>query len=244
VRGCPFGDTNEGHGCPWGCYAKEAVVRYHILFSIPTPMVLREDLLRKDLRKLREDWVRIGVMGEPSYDWQLTLRTARVCWEEGKRVVVVTRVFQPPQAHILEGLAELGATLNVSLCALDPPEFLEPRRALLEEYLAMGGRAVMRLVTFTFRDPSLQGRQEELSLWGGPVLEQPAKLLRTNPTFRLIRGELYRPAPSYVGKPRWLTAGPQLEGFPTCWGFCPSCPHKCLSVGPEAALAVPEPHTA
>lgn len=67
---------------------------------------------------------RIGVMGEPSINWPLTLRVARICADEGKRVVIISRLLVfPHDEMILVELARLGATLNLTLCALDAPKF-------------------------------------------------------------------------------------------------------------------------
>jgi len=235
VRGCPLGATNEGYGCPWGCYAKEAVLRYHKIFDMPVSMELREDLLRKDLRELEEDWIRIGVMGEPSLDWPLTLKVAEICHDEGKRVVIVTRLFTGMSDSILTKLSEIGTTLNITMCALDPPSLKSVGINVLRRYRDLGGRAVMRLVTFTFKDERLMEEQRAMLDWGGLVLEQPARLQRTNPTFRLVVNSLYVPAKGYVSpasESRWLTAGPLFNPrIPSCFSKCPDCPHKCLSKG-------------
>lgn len=235
VRGCPFGSTNGGRGCWWGCYAKEAVLRYHKLFDVPVSMGLREDLLRRDLRELKEDWVRIGVMGEPSCDWALTLRVARICADEGKRVVIVSRLLRLPSDEMLDELARLGVVLNLTMSSLDLD--WDTRLRVARRYDQLGGRAVVRLVSFAFADGHLRAEQDLLKhlayLDGLPVLEQPARLQRTNPTFELVRAEAYHPCAGYVsgaGLSRWLTAGRQFNPLLACSGYCPNCPHKCLSV--------------
>jgi len=234
VRGCSFGSTNGGRGCAWGCYAKEAVLRYHKLFNVPVSMELRENLLRRDLRELKDDWVRLGVMGEPSCDWSLTLRVARICADEGKRVVIITRLLRLPDDETLNELARLGVVLNLTMCALDLD--WDTRLRVGRRYNQLGGRAVVRLVSFAFNDQRRQAEQSLLKhlayLDGLPVLEQPARLQWTNPTFALVRAGDYHPCAGYVsGASRWLTAGRQFNPLPSCSGYCPDCPHKCLSLG-------------
>lgn len=102
-------------------------------------MGLREDLLRRDLRELKEDWVRIGVMGEPSCDWPLTLRVAWICADEGKRVVIVSRLLRLPSDEMLDELARLGVVLNLTMSSLDLD--WDTRLRVARRYNQLGGRA-------------------------------------------------------------------------------------------------------
>ncbi|MFW9958860.1 MAG: hypothetical protein ACFFCT_12390 [Candidatus Odinarchaeota archaeon] len=70
VRGCPGGASNLGRGCFGDCYAKEASRRFHRLFDIPVSMVLKERTLSGQLESLIGSYVRNGVTGDPSTDWQ------------------------------------------------------------------------------------------------------------------------------------------------------------------------------
>lgn len=231
VRGCPFGSSNGGRGCWWGCYSKEAMVRFHRLFDVPVSMVLREDLLKKDLRKLEADWVRIGVNGEPSCDWDLTLKVTRLCTEGGKRVVILTRLLRLPSDEALRELARLNVALNLTMCALDGD--WDTRLKVARRYRELGGLAVIRLVSFAFAGTRHRAEQDLLAhlafLYDVPVLEQPARLIKTNPVWGLVEGESYKPYRGYVSaNSRWLCAGRQLNnGSMTCEGYCPTCPYKC-----------------
>ena len=195
-------------------------------------MKLVENLLRRDLQSLSDSWVRIGINGEPSEDWPLTLQVCAICREEGKTPVVLVRLWKIPTREILEGLKKVGVILHVSLCALDPQPFREVRLEILRCYRELGGKAVLRMVTFAFPgDDPRWGVQEQLLKWGGPVLEQPARLQRTNPTWKLVDQSRYQPYHSYVSKrtsSRWWTAG-QLYDVPACVTPCPECWHQCCS---------------
>ena len=92
VRGCPGGAVNDGRGCHWGCYSCDAMKRFHILFHEAVSMRLRPHLLRKDLENCPDDWIRIGINGDPGEDWPLTLGTCNVIAEYNKRPVVLTRL--------------------------------------------------------------------------------------------------------------------------------------------------------
>jgi hypothetical protein len=81
VYGCQGGKTNQGYGCPWGCYAKFTCKKLNADFDTPVPQTIGwrdgEPILIKELRKVKKrgiDWVRLGVMGDPSHDWDFTVR--------------------------------------------------------------------------------------------------------------------------------------------------------------------------
>jgi len=168
-------------------------------------------------------------MGEPSMDWELTLKAAEVCRSEGKKVVIVTRLWGPPPPQAIhDRLTNLQVSVHLSLCALDSPEFIKKRLDWLKTY----EHGVLRLVTFAFSP--LHPRvvvQDNLHAWGGPVLEQPARLQPSNPTFRQVYRPLYAPCRNHVtgeDNPRWLSAGP-LYATTACAESCPECPHQCYT---------------
>lgn len=232
VKGCPGARTNSGLGCPWGCYSVEALKRYKMDNGTPIVQVLNADLLRRDLANCPDNWIRIGVHGDPCEAWALTVETCRVIVECHKVPVVISRLWTLPDADTLQALASLGVVLHVSLCALDNDGFLGPRLKVLHDFAATGGRGVLRLVTFAWTDLALIERQDALALGGLPVLEQPARLIRTNPTFAQVDADAYHPYHNYTdGKPstRWYTAGPLYQGL-ACVEGCPSCSHACYTV--------------
>jgi len=66
VRGCPFTAVYGGRGCYGHCYLAESMARYHIKHWVPVPNHFNGQLLAKDLERLEWDFVRNGVMGDPS----------------------------------------------------------------------------------------------------------------------------------------------------------------------------------
>ncbi|MEM2618262.1 MAG: hypothetical protein QW356_02070 [Candidatus Hadarchaeales archaeon] len=219
VRGC--GSTI----CGW-CYAREATARYRIRFEVPVPQILKESLLRKQLRNLREDWVRIGVMGEPSHDWALTARVAEICASEGKRVVVVTRLLVFPSQETLGALESVGAVINVTVSPTDPDGFLWPRVEMARGYRF----SVLRLISFAFANGIYSEHQRLLAASHKRILEQPARVFRSMDVWGLLDASKYYHPEPYLqregGFSRWWTAGPLL-GKPACEGHCPSCRWKC-----------------
>jgi hypothetical protein len=207
--------------------------RYHILFGIPVPQILREDLLRHDLEECEEGWVRIGVNGEPSCDWDLTIRTAEICREAGKDVVILTRLAVPPTEEQLRRLAATGTRLSVTIWGLDPESVWRPRLEVARRYIETGGHAIVRLVTFAFRNQTDTENQEAIVRAtreiGAVLVEQPARVRRTNRCWSRLRESTYLPYGAYTDPKihRWFSAGRQIPDSLLCEGHCPSCTHKC-----------------
>jgi hypothetical protein len=230
VRGCPFG--NDG-GCFGICYSAEAMKRYHVLFGIPVPQILRGDLLRRDLARCGESWVRVGVNGEPSCDWDLTIRVAGICREAGKDVVILTRLAVPPTEEQLRRLVGTGACLSVTVWGLDPESVWRPRLEAARRYIEVGGRAIVRLVTFAFGNQADAENQERIAQTareiGTVLVEQPARVRRTSRYWPRLDTSAYTPYGAYTDPHihRWFSAGRQIPNSLLCAGHCPSCTHKC-----------------
>ncbi len=232
VRGCTGGRTNNGYGCWWGCYAKEASRRFHIIFDVPVPMILDELVLSRDLQRLDVGWVRIGVNGDPCFDWVTTARVAEIVAAHDKIPVVLTRVWRAPSRGTLQRLLDADTRLHVTLCAFDTRGFQSVRNKVLEMYSEMGGVAVTRLVTFAFLPESELWDTQDAMAQSGPVLEQPARIMKTNPVWKLLHHTRYVPHISYVsGRPdhRWLSAGTLYPRLPQCATGCSDCKHQCMT---------------
>lgn len=238
VRGCRGGATNRdrvanrGYGCPWGCYSKESSRRFHRIFNIPVSMRLDENLLRSGLADLDGSWVRIGVNGDPSFDWDLLVMVCAVIASAGKTPVVLTRFWRVPQTDHLLQLASFGTVLHGSLCALDSPMMRDRIVTQLDTYHDLGGNDVLRLVTFKFQeDDPLWKIQDELARRAS-TLEQPARLQTTNPSWSLVDQSAYHPYVAMTSgqeNKRWKTAGPLYQHLHACHSPCYECLNQCMT---------------
>lgn len=70
-------ETGDSYGCPWGCYAFFTFKKLKADFSTPVPQIVNERILKADLAKVKRrskvHWVRNGVIGDSSQDWETTL---------------------------------------------------------------------------------------------------------------------------------------------------------------------------
>lgn len=154
-------------GC-FGCYAEgsQGTLGGAIKFDSPQSQILRPTLLQGDtLRHLArvasheidKRWIRCGVMGDPSYDWELTTRTAETVSMAGTRMVIITKFWKWPSDEQLARLALSGAIFHWSVIAgYDwTEEFDQNSRVpeivdLLNRYKSMNAQesVYMRICTF------------------------------------------------------------------------------------------------
>jgi hypothetical protein len=100
VKGCQPGMSAKEGGCYGECYAAKIAVRYGIEFgqSVVRGFVDRwqhRDILVRQIRQHPLSWYRIGVMGDPSYDWSHTLNVIRQLRPAEKTAVIVTKHWKP-----------------------------------------------------------------------------------------------------------------------------------------------------
>ena len=235
--GCAGAKLHGNLGCFGSCYAKRISKRQGMGddgFNTPVEQILDEELFRKDLKKVEKNWIRIGVMGDPSYSWNLTIRVCEMASEEGLIPVVFTRFWVMPTKKQLKQLAEAGAWLQTSVWAADNDRYLAKIKRLFETYKTMGGVTCWRLVT-TIWDKNnggsvYQERQDLMAQWEN-VLEQPLRILSASPFYDAVDTEKMFKCNS-SGEPlqnsQQRSAGPLYDHLPRCWTKCSKCGTQCM----------------
>jgi hypothetical protein len=158
------------------------MARYHIKHWVPVPNRFNEQLLAKDLERLEWDFVRNGVMGDPSLDWLLAVRIAEFCDTFDKETVILTRFLVEADSPVFCRFARIGAIIHGSVSALDPPQHRERILRSLWQYEKAGGRAIPRIITAWFSDerPDLWEVQDELMSLNR-AFQQPLRIRGDSP---------------------------------------------------------------
>jgi hypothetical protein len=196
-------------------------------------MTLNPLLLVNDLRFIRSDYVRNGVNGEPSFDWELTASVAELCDTCDKTTVLLTRFGIEPSGLHLERLARVECIIHGSVSAIDPAQHRDRVLRNLERYEAVGGHSVRRVITAWFND-------EEFSLWEtqddlmsiNRAFEQPLRIRGQSPVNGLL--DLTRYGPTFSNTDgrltnRWKSAGDIGYGSRGCYCHCYDCSNQCMS---------------
>ena len=116
-------DTTEGctGGC-YGCYAARSM-KFNMgkrKFHVPVtqnliPEVVQFDLLQMVGRNPHLDWLRNGVFGDPSLEWETTTQLSEAAGMIGIRTVIISKFWTLPTDEQLIRMALSGAILHFSL---------------------------------------------------------------------------------------------------------------------------------
>jgi len=221
--------------CHLTCYSMECSLRQHRIFSVPVSQEWKPSIFQKDLRNCSKNYIRIGVNGDPCFDWLKTFKVCEMIAKNNKIPIVLTRLWRSIPKAILMEFANMNLILHVTVNPLDKKPFWEYLLRHLDFYKEIGGKAVLRLITYAFHESSPSWLvQNKLASWH-QVLEQPARLMRTHPVWQKVDQERYHPYhsnlnPEKVNK-RWWTAGTLYSGksnVKLCITRCPECLHQCF----------------
>lgn len=230
VKGCTPGMSAQEGGCYGECYAAKIATRYGIAFqqSVVRGFVDRwqhRDILVRQLHAHYLPWYRIGVMGDPSYDWDHTIAVIRHLRPAEKTAVIVTKHWKVLTDDHLSKLLELDVVFNTSNSALDTEAQTKHRVGQYERLKHFGIRSVNRVVTCAFGDTewgrAAQVRQDYL-LTLPPVIDTPLRVSPSNP--RVLNGDLLT-----VRRPDCVGGGTLLSLHdPNVYlGVCGDCPDQC-----------------
>ena len=117
--------TDTVSGCTGGCYGCYAARSMKVnmgrrMFHVPVVMNLIPEVLQHDLFKMvskepRMDWLRNGVFGDPSLDWESAVQCSEAAGMIGIKTVIISKFWTLPTDDQLIRLALSGAVLHFSL---------------------------------------------------------------------------------------------------------------------------------
>jgi len=167
--GCSAGIANNPGGCYDDCYAFNAGNRYGYDFG---KTVLRSftsdnhlELIKDQIKKIDMPFIRMGTMGDPSEDWEHTLKICELLQEDyqlglfnerPKEIVIITKHWTNLTLHQLVRIKKLRVCVNTSVSALDGAELLENSLAQHERLRGIC-RAVLRVVSCDFNAGNPEG---------------------------------------------------------------------------------------
>jgi len=151
--GCNSGMTNEKGGCYGDCYAAKSAKLYGYDFS---KTVLRDFVNEKHRRKIVDginrvklDFIRIGTSGDPSENWQHTIKIIKGIENCNKQIVIITKHWTNLNQSQLDYLATVNVCINTSVSALDKPHLVKNSLAQYE-ILKRYCKSVLRVVSADF----------------------------------------------------------------------------------------------
>jgi hypothetical protein len=180
VKGCAAGALHGGKGCYGDCYAKNIASRYGFdfedyktrdfvaaddgqmyMFDLEDETHKQEIL--KQIRAADMPFIRIGEMGDPSFEWEHTINVCEQISVAGKPIVIITKHWKPITTELLERMKAIdGLCINTSASALDTDDQIEYRVGQYER-LKPYCNSVLRIVSCDFNLDNPDGaRRAEL----------------------------------------------------------------------------------
>jgi hypothetical protein len=240
VKGCGVCQDEKPMGCYDNCYAKRIADRYAFDFghTVVRKFVIDEEQgylldvrdqhhigeLVKQIENASMPFIRIGDMGDPSYDWNHTVDVCEKVAIAGKPIVIITKHWKTIPDDLLDRLSALDVCINTSVSALDDNYDIYKRR-LQYERLKGYCRSVLRVVTCDFNIECREGLENEIMqeylLCIGNVIET---VFRPDKGNRLIQEGIINVTQVQFLGTKCLAS---MRNNDIYLGYCDTCPDMC-----------------
>jgi hypothetical protein len=245
ARGCWDLDTSKGcssgaAACPGGCYgecyAYRALSRRGYDFSKTVQRGFENEShlysLISQVKHVDMPFIRIGVTGDPSENWEHTLRVCEkvsqcnmVLHDSYKKaIVIITKHWNNLTEAQLTRISKLDIVINTSVSALDKTHLLRNR---LSQYarLKQHCKSVLRIVSCAFNLKSEQGK----------ILNEIQETLFSNEytldtILRIgVNNEYVKSGIVKVKKVKFMSTVcyASIKNKRTYFGVCDKCPEMC-----------------
>ena len=215
-KGC---DHSLNGGCYGICYASKLAKARGYNFN---KVVKREFINGKHFIKITNKlkkipFVRIGVMCDPSFDWNYTIKIINKIKPFNNNIVIITKHWNELNEKQLPKLK--GIVINTSISALDN-EIHRDKMLFWYNKLKPYCRSILRVNTADFNDLTLKNIQEDL-LNNENIIDN---ILRFPKNHILVKNNIlnvtkYKYLKSFVYASR--------HNQNTYFGFCNNCLDKC-----------------
>jgi len=171
VKGCKSGLLENENGCYNDCYAYKTAKRYGIDFSQSIDRHFENEahrnLIVKQIEKIDMPFIRIGCAGDPSENWEHTIKIIRQIKENSqlslfdlsskKQVVIITRHWNLLTEAQLQEISKYNICINTSVSALDNERLLKKS---LDQYERIKPycKSILRLVSCDFNEENSIGK--------------------------------------------------------------------------------------
>ncbi len=228
VKGCKYGVKNHKNGCYGACYAYSVSRRYGYNFSDSTIRRFESEShmesILSQIKTIKSDFIRVGVMSDPSECWGHTIEICDKLKEAGKRIVLITKHWEKLPVYLYQKVKELGLIINTSVSALDSDNLIKHR---LNEYnkLKQICTSVLRIVSCDFNLNSVFGivcNNIQESLFNNKNVIDTVLRVPDN-HYLVINGTIR------IEKKKFLSSNTtaSMKNKNTHFGHCFDCPEMC-----------------
>lgn len=226
IFGCNRGILNNPKGCYNGCYSARIAKKYGYDFGVNVLRSINNEnhivSIIKKINKIDMPFVRIGSNGDPSCDWEHTIKICKFISECKKKIVIITKHWNILTDKQLDELMEIGVYFNTSISALDSNELLNNR---IDQYKRIPERSILRILSCDFNLGNQLGnklsRIQTKLFDNNKVIDTIFRVYKKNPY--VLNGVINIEKVKFMGKPCHVSR----FNNETYFGHCSNCPEMC-----------------
>ena len=226
IMGCNSGLKNDKKGCFSDCYAARNARIYGYDFSKNVLRNFKDEkhlnsIIRK-INRLRFPFIRMGNSGDPSEDWEHTIKILELLKDTNKEFVIITKHWNKLTLTQLNRLSKLNVCINTSISAID-----DNLHENIEQYEILKGfcKSILRCVSFDFNIKNARGSHYGLlQNWifnNYDVLDTVFRCSKSN--------QLYKDSIINIKETKFLGDKCYVSKYnpKTYFGNCNNCIEKC-----------------
>jgi hypothetical protein len=162
TMGCKSGMDANDKGCYNDCYAARLAKRYGHDFHTTVLRFFKSERHKREIlseiRRINMPFIRIGVSGDPSENWQHTLNILRTLSKANIEIVIITRHWTLLTDEQLLCLSKMNICINTSASALDNEEM---RATALEQFKRIKPycKSILRIISCDFNVNNETGKR-------------------------------------------------------------------------------------
>jgi hypothetical protein len=226
--GCTSGMNNEKGGCFGECYAAKSAKLYGYDFGKTVYRDFENEKHRRltvnQINRIKLDFVRIGTSGDPSENWDHTIKIIKQIDTCNKQIVIITKHWTKLKKEHLEYFAKINICVNTSVSALDKPKII---KQCLQQYnrLKPYCKSVLRIVSCDFNLENKIGHklakiQAEL-FKNESTLDTVLRINKSNKFYKA--GIINAKQDTFLGKKAFISKFNKTTYF----GKCSTCHEMC-----------------
>lgn len=226
--GCSSGLKDNNRGCYNDCYAAKSAKLYGYDFS---KTVIRDFIdnnhrtkIVKQISNIKLPFVRIGTSGDPSENWEHTVKICQDISSCNKEIVIITKHWNNLRDCQLNTLQRLNICINTSVSALDDYALLSNSMVQYER-IKKYCKSVLRIVSCDFNLENKEGHR--LHIIQKKLFENTNVLdtvLRVNKNNKLATDGIINIKESkFLGKNTYISKYKKNTYF----GKCSNCHEMC-----------------
>jgi hypothetical protein len=227
VKGCTLGMQKYPYGGCYGlCYAFNIADSMNFNFRKSVSRHINgfdREHIEDVVKRHSLSWFRIGTMGDPSHDWDLTIE---VCsWLSKYKIpIIITKHWIQATDNQLIQLALCGAIVNTSISPLDTIDEILYRLEQFKRLKSFGVKSILRIVSikpgYTDLGIKLKKYQDKLFKYE-PFIDNPLRIPVDDK--RVKEGHILVSKEKDVTGYRYIS----VDNKQSYIGNCQGCPDQC-----------------